>query len=71
MPVLTRYCACTFFFVVIDLDSRVLSSKGGLGLVASLAGILGGLSGPAAPIVLPIVAGLVLAAWVHQVYKQT
>ena len=27
------------------------------------------LSGPAAPIVVPIVAGVVLAIWVHEVYQ--
>ncbi|KAG5220767.1 G domain-containing protein [Salix suchowensis] len=33
--------------------------------------IIGGLSGPAAPIVIPIVATVVFAKWVYDVYKQS
>ncbi|KAJ8597136.1 hypothetical protein M405DRAFT_928301 [Rhizopogon salebrosus TDB-379] len=42
-----------------------------LPLIASIAGTVGALAGPAAPIVLPIAAGLVLAKWVYDVYQQS
>jgi len=38
-------------------------------MLAAIAGIISTLSGPAAPIVLPIVAGCVLAKWAHDAYK--
>ncbi|KAG0691976.1 hypothetical protein DFH29DRAFT_609368 [Suillus ampliporus] len=41
----------------------------GLSMVASIAGIMSALAGPAAPIVVPIAAGVVLAVWAHDVYK--
>ncbi|KAG0691974.1 hypothetical protein DFH29DRAFT_609380 [Suillus ampliporus] len=40
-----------------------------LSVVASIAGIMAALAGPAAPIVVPIAAGLVIAAWVYDVYQ--
>jgi hypothetical protein len=42
-----------------------------LPLIASIAGTVGALAGPAAPIVLPIAASLVLAKWVYDVYQQS
>jgi len=39
--------------------------------VVAISGLIGGLSGPAAPIVIPIVAGVVLAAWVYTAYAKT
>ncbi|KAG2052281.1 hypothetical protein BDR06DRAFT_1009775 [Suillus hirtellus] len=41
----------------------------GLSTVGAVAGILAVLAGPAAPIVLPIVASAVIAKWVYDVYK--
>jgi hypothetical protein len=41
----------------------------GLSMVAAIAGIVSALSGPAAPIVVPIAASVVLAKWVHDMYK--
>jgi len=41
----------------------------GLSTVAAIAGIVSALSGPAAPIVVPIAASVVLAKWVHDVYQ--
>ncbi|KAG2754210.1 hypothetical protein P692DRAFT_20796562 [Suillus brevipes Sb2] len=41
----------------------------GLSTVGAVAGIVAVLAGPAAPIVLPIVAGVVVAKWVYDVYK--
>lgn len=38
-------------------------------MVGTIAGIVGALSGPAAPIVIPIVGGIVLAAWACEVYR--
>ncbi|KAG1726783.1 uncharacterized protein EDB91DRAFT_1165595 [Suillus paluster] len=43
----------------------------GLSMVGTIAGIMSALAGPAAPIVVPIVAGVVLAVWVHDVYQQS
>jgi len=40
-------------------------------MVGTLAGILTTLAGPAAPIVLPIVASAVLALWLYQTYQQS
>lgn len=40
-------------------------------LLAALAALLGGLSAPAAPIVIPIAATVVLAKWAYDVYKQS
>ncbi|KAG2072217.1 hypothetical protein BDR04DRAFT_414029 [Suillus decipiens] len=41
----------------------------GLSMVAAIATIVSALSGPAAPIVVPIAAGAVLAKWVYDVYQ--
>lgn len=41
----------------------------GLSTVGAIAGIVSVLAGPAAPIVVPIVAGVVIAKWVYDVYK--
>ncbi|KAG1885421.1 hypothetical protein F4604DRAFT_1573546, partial [Suillus subluteus] len=41
----------------------------GLSMVGTIAGIMSALAGPAAPIVVPITAGVVLAVWVHDVYQ--
>lgn len=40
-------------------------------MVATLAGAVSALSGPAAPIVIPIAASLVFAKWVYDVYRQS
>ncbi|KIJ27167.1 hypothetical protein M422DRAFT_78873, partial [Sphaerobolus stellatus SS14] len=40
-------------------------------MVGVMAGIIASLAGPAAPIVLPIAAGAVLAVWLHEVYRQS
>ena len=40
-------------------------------MVAAIAGILSALAGPAAPIVVPIATGVVLAAWVYEVYQSS
>ena len=46
----------------------------GMSMVGTIAGIASVLSGPAAPIVVPIVGsiagGVVLAKWVYNVYQQ-
>ncbi|KAG2088267.1 uncharacterized protein F5147DRAFT_781040 [Suillus discolor] len=41
----------------------------GLSMVAAIAGIVSALAGPAAPIVVPIAAGAVLAVWAYDVYQ--
>ncbi|KAG1761947.1 hypothetical protein EDD22DRAFT_823989 [Suillus occidentalis] len=41
----------------------------GLSMVGTIAGIVSALAGPAAPIVVPIAVGAVLAVWVHDVYQ--
>lgn len=41
----------------------------GLPLVGTIAGIMSALAGPAAPIVVPIAASIVLALWVRDVYQ--
>ncbi|KAG2355913.1 hypothetical protein BDR07DRAFT_1424802, partial [Suillus spraguei] len=41
----------------------------GLSMVGTIAGIVSALAGPAAPIVVPLAAGAVLAVWVHDVYQ--
>jgi hypothetical protein len=38
-------------------------------MLGAVAGIVGALSGPAAPIVIPIVGGAVLAKWMFDVYQ--
>jgi len=43
----------------------------GISLVAGIAGIVSALSGPAAPIVIPIAAAFVLAKWTFDVYQKT
>ena len=40
-------------------------------LFGALAALVGGLSEPAAPIVIPIAAAVVLAKWEYDVYKQS
>ncbi|KAG0697501.1 hypothetical protein DFH29DRAFT_1003677 [Suillus ampliporus] len=41
----------------------------GLSMVGTIAGIMAALAGPAAPIVVPIAVGVVLAVWVRDVYQ--
>ncbi|KAG1873163.1 hypothetical protein F4604DRAFT_1582665, partial [Suillus subluteus] len=41
----------------------------GLSMVGTIAGIMSALTGPAAPIVVPITASAVLAVWVHDIYR--
>ncbi|KAG2125445.1 hypothetical protein DEU56DRAFT_570816 [Suillus clintonianus] len=41
----------------------------GLPMVAAIAGIVSALSGPVAPIVVPIAAGILFAAWAREVYR--
>jgi len=48
-----------------------LYSPVGLAMVGTIAGIVSGLAGPAAPIVIPIVGCFVLAKWAYDVYRQT
>ncbi|KAG1869347.1 hypothetical protein DFJ58DRAFT_60635 [Suillus subalutaceus] len=43
----------------------------GLTIVGTIATIVSALSGPAAPIVVPIAASVVIASWVYEVYEQT
>ncbi|KAE9387343.1 hypothetical protein BT96DRAFT_927670 [Gymnopus androsaceus JB14] len=43
----------------------------GLSMVGTIAGIVSALAGPAAPIVIPIAASLVLAKWVFDVYQRS
>ncbi|KNZ76261.1 hypothetical protein J132_11131 [Termitomyces sp. J132] len=43
----------------------------GVSLVAGIAGIVSVLSGPVAPIVIPVAAALVMARWVYVVYQET
>lgn len=40
-------------------------------LLGALTTLIGGLTAPAAPIVLPIVASLFLAKWIYDVYEQS
>jgi hypothetical protein len=43
----------------------------GLSMIGTIAGIVSTLAGPAAPIVIPIAASLVLAKWVYDVYRRS
>lgn len=43
----------------------------GLTIVGTIATIVSALSGPAAPIVVPIAASVVIASWVYELYEQT
>jgi hypothetical protein len=49
--------------------AHLRSSTAGLAFLGAIAGIVGALSGPAAPIVIPIAGGLVLAKWMYDVYQ--
>jgi hypothetical protein len=40
-------------------------------MVGTIAGIVSGLAGPAAPIVIPIAGCFVLAKWAYDVYQQS
>jgi len=40
-------------------------------MVGTIAGIVSALAGPAAPIVVPLAAGAVLAVWLYAVYQQS
>ncbi|KAJ8597094.1 hypothetical protein M405DRAFT_804447 [Rhizopogon salebrosus TDB-379] len=56
----------------VDVGSSVNPNRNrlvGLSTVAAIAGIMSALSGPAAPIVVPIAASEVLAKWVHDMYQ--
>jgi len=48
--------------------NRILALGGG-SLVAAVSGFLAAVSNPAAPIVLPIIAGLATAVWLYDVYQ--
>ena len=39
--------------------------------MSDIAGIISAVSGPAAPIVIPIAAALVAAKWIYDVYQET
>jgi len=43
----------------------------GLSMVGTIAGVVSGLSGPAAPIVIPIAGCFVLAKWAYDVYRKS
>ncbi|KAG2361094.1 hypothetical protein BDR07DRAFT_1410622 [Suillus spraguei] len=45
--------------------------KFGLSIVGTMTSILSHLATPAAPIVVPILAGVVIASWVHEVYQRS
>ncbi|KAG1722121.1 hypothetical protein EDB19DRAFT_1835147 [Suillus lakei] len=53
---------------ITDLNKNITF---GLSIVGTIATIVSALSGPAAPIVVPIAAGVVIAAWVHTAYQQS
>ena len=57
------------------LPSILAISTVGMSMVSTIAGIASVLSGPAAPIVVPIVGSIagvvVLAKWVYSVYQQS
>lgn len=40
-------------------------------VLGALAGIVSALSGPVAPIVIPIVAGVILGIWAFEVYNKS
>ncbi|KAI6010232.1 hypothetical protein EDC04DRAFT_2770033 [Pisolithus marmoratus] len=50
--------------------ASVLTVSGGT-LVAAISGVLAAVTNPAAPIVIPIIAGLALGAWVYAVYQHS
>jgi hypothetical protein len=54
-----------------DFISSSVRSSFGLTIVGTIATVVSALSGPAAPIVIPIVASVVIASWVYDVYEQT
>ena len=47
----------------------LVSALGGGSLVAAISGFLAAVSNPAAPIVLPIIAGVATAVWLYDVYQ--
>jgi hypothetical protein len=51
--------------------SSNVHSASGLSIVGIIAAILPILVEPAAPIVVPIAAGVVIAKWVHEVYQRS
>jgi len=57
--------------VVRDRPDPNKTLTAGLAMVGTIAGIVSALSGPAAPIVVPIAAGVVIAVWAREVYKQS
>lgn len=59
------------YFTVSAQISQVSRANLGLSMVAALAGIVSVLSGPAAPIVIPIAGAFVFAAWAREVYAQS
>ncbi|KAG2139697.1 hypothetical protein DEU56DRAFT_911961 [Suillus clintonianus] len=52
------------------ISSNVRSAFG-LSIVGTISGILSALAGPAAPIVVPIVASVVIANWVYEAYQRS
>jgi hypothetical protein len=46
-------------------------SSVGMSMVGTMAGIVSALSGPAAPITMPIAGCFVLAKWVYDVYQRS
>ena len=65
-----RQCEFAFSIATTLFFTQVVSFKASP-LLAALAGVLGGLSSPAAPIIIPIAATVVLGWWAHNVYQQS
>jgi hypothetical protein len=53
-----------------DFISSNIHSSFGLTIVGTIVTVVSALSGPAAPIVIPIVASVVIVSWVYEVYEQ-
>jgi hypothetical protein len=52
-----------------DIVSPIVLSNVGLSVMRAIAGILAAQEEPAAPIVMPIAATVVLAKWIYEVYQ--
>jgi len=52
-----------------DFYFMIIHRAVGLSTVGAIAGIVSVLAGPAAPIVVPIVASVVIAKWAYDVYQ--
>ncbi|KAF5378284.1 hypothetical protein D9615_008717 [Tricholomella constricta] len=76
-----KYLYCEAFrqmsYEIVDKSSKNTSPRGrtylasGLSIVGTLAGVLSALAGPAAPIVVPIAATVVVIVWLREVYKES